>query len=376
MPPNVLPPVVPTVPDEQPPGLPVKTPVVRKKLLFMLGGLLAALFIILIAAGVWYQLQLRPVDATTTTKQRVTIQTGTSLGGIAQLLTQKKLIRSSIAFDVYIRLHGLRPRLQAGVYSLAPSESTADIVAHLVGGKTDDFTITFYPGATLTDNSSTPDSKKVDVTHVLLRAGYSKEEIAAALAKTYDSPLFADKPAGTTLEGYIYGETYQFQSGASVEEILTRTFAEFYGQLQKYHIIEGMQAQGLSLYQGITLASIIQREVSNPADQRQVAQIFYLRLHQNMPLGSDVTAYYGADSIGAPRSVNVDTLYNTRLHAGLPPGPIAVPGLGALQAVAQPAPGDYLYFLSGDDGKTYYAHTNEEHEQNIINHCQVKCSGA
>lgn len=376
MPPSTLPPVVSPVPGEQPPGLPVKTPDVRKKLLLMLGGLLVSLVIIIASAVVWYRLQLRPVDASSTTKQRVTIQTGTSPGGIADLLVQQKLIRSPLAFDIYIRLHGARPKLQAGVYSLAASESTSDIVAHLVGGKTDDFTITFYPGATLTDNSSTPSQKKVDVTDVLLRAGYSQAEITAALAKTYDSPLFADKPASASLEGYVYGETYQFASGATVEDILTRTFDEFYGQLQKYHIIEGLQKQGLSLYQGITLASIIQREVSSPADERQVAQIFYLRLHQNLPLGSDVTAYYGADSIGAPRSVNVDTPYNTRLHPGLPPGPIAAPGLGALQAAAQPAPGDYLYFLSGDDGKTYYAHTNEEHEQNITNHCQVKCSGA
>jgi UPF0755 protein len=74
------------------------------------------------------------------------------------------------------------------------------------------------------------------------------------------------------------------------------------------------------------------------------------------------------------RSVATDTPYNTRIHKGLPPGPVATPGLTALQAVAHPAAGDYLYFLSGDDDKTYFAKTDEEHQANITNHCQVKCA--
>jgi UPF0755 protein len=109
-------------------------------------------------------------------------------------------------------------------------------------------------------------------------------------------------------------------------------------------------------------------------DQKQVAQVFYTRLEQNMPLGSDVTAYYGADQMGAERTVAVDTPYNTRIHSGLTPGPIAVPSIGALAAVASPAPGDYIYFLSGDDDVTYFAHTEEEHQANIRNHCTVKCA--
>jgi UPF0755 protein len=128
------------------------------------------------------------------------------------------------------------------------------------------------------------------------------------------------------------------------------------------------------LYQAITLASIVQREEPDATSQKQVAQVFYLRLAKDMPLGSDVTAYYGADQIGAERAVTVDTPYNTRIHTGLPPGPIATPGLTALQAVAAPASGDYLYFLSGDDDVTYFAHTDEEHEANIKAHCQIKCA--
>ena len=93
-----------------------------------------------------------------------------------------------------------------------------------------------------------------------------------------------------------------------------------------------------------------------------------------MQLGSDVTYQYIADRDGLVRDPTMETLYNTRIHTGLTPGPISAPGLSALIAASEPANGDYIYFLSGDDDVTYFAHTNAEHEANIINHCRVKCS--
>jgi UPF0755 protein len=240
-----------------------------------------------------------------------------------------------------------------------------------VKGSVDTFGITFYPGAILTDNVSKADNR-IDVTSVLLRAGYSQDEITAGLNKTYDHPLFQNKPASANLEGYIFGETYQFNSGASVEDILNRTFDEFYEYIIQHNLVAAYKQRGLDLYQGITLASIIQRE-SGGNDKPQIAQVFYTRLAMNMQLGSDVTYQYIADKEGGTRDPNYDSPYNTRRYVGLPPGPIAVPGLAALRAVAMPADGDYVYFLSGDDDVTYFARTLDEHETNILNHCKVKC---
>lgn len=374
-----LKPTAPVPLAERPPELATGKQAWWRKPTVLLGGVLALLLIGVLGAIVWYNVQLQPVNPGAETRQRVTIETGMTPDQIADLLAQKHLIHSALVFTVYTRIHQVHGELQAGVYSLSASESVQDIVKHFVDGKTDEFTITFFPGATLTDNTDTSENKKVDVTHVLLRAGYSEEEIKTALAKTYDSPLFTSKPASASLEGYIYGDTYKYNSDDTVEEILARTFSEFNDEIQRSDVMSGLEQQGLTLYQGITLASIIQREVSSSdpsspsADQQQVAQVFYSRLAENMPLGSDVTAYYGADMLGVPRSVAVDTPYNTRIHAGLPPGPIAVPSIGALEAAAHPAAGDYLYFLSGDDDKTYFARTNDEHEQNIANHCHIKC---
>jgi UPF0755 protein len=322
------------------------------------------LLLVLLGAGcfAWYKVSLTPVDGSNKGRVRVEIASGSSPAQIARLLEEKKLVRSQFAFDIYTRITGKRSTLQAGTYSLSPSESTESIAAHIVSGKTDEFNFTFLPGATLAENRTK-----------LISAGYSKAEVDTALNKTYSHPLLQDKPASADLEGYIYGETYKFSSSATVEEVLTKTFDEYYAKIQENNLIEGFKAHGLNLYQGITLASIIQREVSAHGDQKQVAQVFYSRLAQGMALGSDVTYQYAAKKLGVAPSPNLDSPYNTRKYTGLPPGPIATPGLTALQAVANPASGDYLYFLSGDDDITYFARTNAEHEANIRDHCKVKC---
>jgi len=328
---------------------------------------LVAIIGVLLLAGVagfaWYQGQLRPVDPNNTNKMRVTITGGSSPAVIGDMLEDKKLIRSSLAFDIYTRLTGVRSALQAGSYSLSPSESTQQIVTHLTSGKVDEFSITFLPGATLAENREG-----------LIRAGYPASEVDTAFNKTYDHPLFTDKPASADLEGYIYGETYSFESSATVEQILTRTFDEFYKAIQSNKLIEKFKTQNLNLYEGITLASIVQREVAHVEDQRQVAQVFFKRLHEGMPLGADATFVYGAKKLGIEPSVTVDSPYNTRIHAGLPPGPIATPGLTALQAVADPAPGDFVFFVSGDDGTTHFSKTEAEHQAKTQQYCHKNCS--
>jgi UPF0755 protein len=338
------------------------------------GGIL---LVLLLAVGAFYIDASRPVAQNNSTKMRIEIPSGSSPVNIASILKQHALIKSELIFEVYARIHGSNPQFKAGTYSLSQSESLSELVDQLTSGHEDTVTLTFYPGATLTDHSSTPMKKKTDVETVLLKAGYSQAEISAAFAKSYPEyadTLFATKPASADLEGYVFGETYNFDSSATAEQVLTRTFDELETKIKEDNLVAGFQKQGLSLYQGITLASVIQREVSSPMDRRQVAQIFLLRLKQGKSLGSDVTYQYAARKLGVAPSPTLASPYNTRIHAGLPPGPISSPGLSALQAVANPAPGNYLFFLSGDDGKTYFAHTNDEHEANIRDHCKIKCA--
>lgn len=365
------------VPQEPASEPPINTPnPTRPKHMKWIIAVIAILVLGVVAVLGWYQLALRPPVSGDPTHIRVTITKGSSPSEIGALLEEKKIIRSKLAFDIYTRLKDTRNNLQAGTFSLSPAESTAQIVGHLMAGASEEYEVTFYPGATLNIKSTSADTTPSH-RQALQKLGFSDDEITEAFNTSYaaDYPvLFADKPASADLEGYIYGETYRVASGSTVKQILMRTFDEFEAQIKQENLVELYQQQGLTLYEGITLASIIQREVPNDDDQKQVAQIFFTRLHSGMMLGSDVTYHYAADIRGVPRTHTLDDPYNTRINAGLPPGPIASPGISSLRAGASPASGDYVYFLSGDDDKTYFATTNEEHEANIVNHCAYKCS--
>lgn len=340
------------------------TPSIKKKFPVwrILAGVAGLIIVAAVSLLVMYTQALRPVDASDEAPRSIEIVSGMMPSEIARHLEEKDIIRSHTAFDIYTRLTGVRNKLQAGTYQFARHMSTQEVVQLLVSGPAnEEFEVTFLPGATLAD------SRKV-----LLKIGFSETEIDEALSMSYDHPLFAGKPSAADLEGYIFGETHRFTKGTSVKEVLQRFFDDYYEVIQREDLVAKYKAQGLSLYEGITLASIIQRE-SGGDDKEQIAQIFLLRLKTGMELGSDVTYQYIADKEGRPRDVNYDSPYNTRRYPGLPPGPIASPGVGALTAVGSPAKGDYIYFLSGDDDKTYYARTLTEHEANIRNHCEKKC---
>ena len=334
----------------------------KKIILFSVLGLLTLLIGFVAAAFIWYNSQLAAVDEGNSELVTVTIKENTSPKEIASVLKEEGVIRNTQAFSIYTRITNTQNTLKAGKYRLSPSETTPEIVNHLTKGTVDTFNITFLPGATLAENRD-----------VLIKAGYSEAQVDAALAGTYESTLFEGKPTGGDLEGFIYGETYNISSSASVEDILVRVFTEFESVVEKNGLVAKFKAQGLSLYQGITLASIVQRE-SIGGDEADIAQVFYNRLANGTMLGSDVTYQYAADKMGVPRDTNLDSPYNTRRYTGLPPGPISAPGLNSLLGVANPSGHDYLFFLSGDDDITYFATDFAGHEANIKSHCKVKCT--
>jgi UPF0755 protein len=370
-------PVQPTIaPQPIQPSEPGLTPTPRwwknRKRVIILTAVSLVVLILVVAGTIagWYTQAIRPLGKDTNQYIAVDVEKGMTPTAIGQLLQQKKVIRSATAFIWYTRLTHTGDQLQYGDYRLSPSESVATIVKHLTSGDVDTLKITFLPGATLADDKA-----------ALIDAGYSQTEVDTAFAATYTGLVFQDKPVSASLEGYIYGETYFFNNGTSVSDILKTTFDTYSQVVKDNDLIALYKAQGLNLYQGITLASIVEREMgatgdenTPTSDQKQVAQVFYLRLSQGIPLGSDVTYQYAAKLMGVTPSPSLDSPYNTRLYAGLPPGPIATPSKSALLATADPASGTYLYFLSGDDGKTYFATTNAQHEANIAAHCQVKCA--
>ena len=324
--------------------------------------------------------------------QTIEISAGESVKQIANNLKQADLIRNPLAFELYARINNLHAKLKAGKYSFRKTMSARDIAKQLVNGvvSSDVFNLTILPGTSLLGDKG---KSQTGIIHQFRTLGYSEEEINQALTKHYDNPilkgLYANEtklsdlkiPEKLALEGYLYGETYQFYNHEKLENVITTILNQFNDVVVSNQLEEKFKARGFTLRQGITLASIIQKE-ANTEDMPGVSMVFQNRLKQGIALGSDVTATYAADITGIDRTtatnadiLAVNSLYNTRKFPGLPPGPIAVPSKAALLAVAEPdsSKASMLYFLTGDDGLMYYSSTDAEHNQKIRDHCQKLC---
>ena len=367
-----------------------------KKWLIALIVLVFSVAIAALAAYYWYNQQLEPVSDDETL-QSIVIADGESVADIASKLKQSGVIRNEQAFQLYARLNG-KTDLKAGTCRVAPSQTVAEIIDKITAGCHDFKVITFYPGGTLEPSQfkasrSDDGFDKTNARYVLQQAGYSDSEITAAFNAIYDGELFADKPSDASLEGYIFGETYYVAEDATAQQVLEAVFAHMYEVVEQNDLVAKFEAQGLNLYQGLIMSSIVERELTcedKPTAERKercyqyqrgIAQVFISRYELGMQLGSDITAVYAADDEGIeiPQDdtstlISIDSPYNTRKYTGLPPTPIAAPGLLSMRAVADPTDTDNLYFLAGDDGLIYFAKTDEEHEANIENHCQVLCA--
>ncbi len=308
---------------------------------------------------------LRPVSSSTSVTL-FTIQSGESSSDVGDALMKAGLIRSSSVFEWYISSKNVRADLQAGTYALRPNMGVSDIVKLFVNGTVAANLVTILPG------------QRIDqIQRALIKDGFRTRDVAAALtASTYaGNSALADNPAGASLEGFLYPDSFQKTTTTKPQVIVQESLNEM-----SQHLTPSIRAaftkEGLNVYQGVTLASIVEQEVPSGSDRAQAAQVFLSRLKLGIPLGSDVTAYYGAIIAGKPISTRYNSPYNTLLHKGLPPGPISNVDDSALNAVAHPAKTSWLYFVSGDNGKTYFSKTLAEQQANTAQYCHRLCSGA
>jgi UPF0755 protein len=318
------------------------------------------------AAGlrVWYSNNLKPVSSSTAI-DFFTVEPGSGVHRIAVGLEEAGLIRSVSAFETYVTANNYRDKLQAGTYRLNPSMNVQTIVTKMVDGDVAKDLLTILPGKRLSEIQQT-----------FRDAGYSQAEIKAAFSPSAYSghPALASLPSGASLEGYLYPDSFQKLSNTAVSIIIRQSLDE----MSKYmtpEITSGFRSQGLSVFEGITLASIVVKETDNPTDQPIVAQVLLTRLARDMPLQADATAYYASDVAGKPRSLSINSLYNTYLNPGLPPGPISNATKEALRAVAKPATSTFIYYFTGEDCKMHYTYTLEEHDAAIERYGVKACSG-
>lgn len=294
-----------------------------------------------------YRRGLQPVNISATEDIRFTVVSGSTTAQIAERLHEKQLIRAPRSFIQYVRSNELGEKFIAGTYKLRQSMSVTEIVDILTKGSVAEDLFTIYPGSNLDQIKAV---FKED-------AHFSHEEVEKALNPTLYAghPALVDLPDGATLEGFLYPDSYQYISETMPQTIIRQSLDEMAEALSP-EVRSGIAAQGLSVYQGIILASIVEREVGERdssgqmSDNRaKVAQVFLKRLREGMKLESNATDDYPPE-------------YDTYSIAGLPPAPISNVSISSLNAVAFPANSDYLFFVAGTDCVTRFSRTNDQHE--------------
>ncbi|HTB48954.1 MAG TPA: endolytic transglycosylase MltG [Verrucomicrobiae bacterium] len=325
-------------------------------LVLLVGGVIAVRHI--------YNLDLRPGSSSQRT-QIFTVKSGSSVKDIADSLEQARLIRSAWAFELYVHSKELSNQLQAGTYAFSPSEGTASIVTTLTKGKVTTRLVTILPGRRI-------DQVRAD----LINDGFSPAAVDQALIPDQysDLPVMTFKPANvTTLEGLLWPDSFEKDPTTDPSVIIRESLVEM-GQHLNSNIQASFASEGLTTYQGLVLASIVEQEVNKPSDQTQVAQVFLSRLKSGSTLGSDVTADYGAIEAGHAPDLNYDSPYNTLIHPGLPPTPISTISSSSLTAATDPAATNWLYFVTGDNGTTYFSTNLQDHQTQTQQYCHKLCS--
>jgi UPF0755 protein len=342
----------------------------RRLVLFVVSAAIFLGVVALIAVRQVYTGNLVAIEPGGNKEIVVSIPTGTSVADISKLLKEKGLIRADWAFSQYVRSQELVDSLKAGTYRLSTGQSVSSIAADLVASKVAVDLFTILPGQRLDQ-----------IRQAFIKVGYEP----ALVDKAFDPSNYAnltalvDKPAAATLEGYLYPDSFQKTADTLPSTIIRASLNEM-GSMLTAELRSAYASKGLTTYKAITLASIVEREVNSQEDRATAAQVFFKRISSGIMLGSDVTACYGAISSKVMKTgdncnnfVSYDTPYNTRLHTGLPPGPISNVTKSGLVAVANPSPTDFLYFVAGDDGVTHFSKTNAEHEAAAAKYCKKLC---
>lgn len=280
-------------------------------------------------------------------------------------LTESGVVRNGFLLRNYLRYRGLDYTVEAGHYQLTGQMTVRQIAEALQTASPASIAFTVLEGWRMEEVA-----ERIAVSGLNI----SFEDFMTAcdeIARNNDLPV--DWPADPSLEGFLFPDTYFFDPESSAQDVILAMLDNFESKLDR-EILAGFEQQGLSVYQAVTLASIVEREAVIPDERPLIASVFLRRLSFGMKLEADPTVQYalGLQADGwwkAPlglSDLDIDSPYNTYRYLGLPPGPISNPGASALNAVAFPADSTYLYFraLCDGSGRHAFAETYEEHLEN------------
>ncbi len=311
----------------------------------------------------WYKWNLRPVDSGDQTNTVVDVPTGSSVKQIAVKLEEEGIIRSSSAFSTFVRWSGLQGSLKAGSFLLRPSMTAKEVVDILTSGVSQEMILTIPEGFTVADIDKLLADKKMTQPGEII-----------ACAKTCDFSFYAFVPKtvpanapGGKVEGYLFPDTYfVLRQGLTAEKLIRRLLDTF----QK-RVVEGLasdiKSSEYSLQEIMAMASLVEEETRANEERPMVAGILWKRFDVGMKLDVDAAVrYLLGKKTQAITSVDLqtDSPYNLRKVKGLPPTPIANPGLQSITATLRPVDSEYWFYLHGNDGVIRYAETNDEHNEN------------
>jgi len=297
-------------------------------------------------------------------EQLFVIQPDESVISISNRLEQTGIIRRASAFRTYLLWAGLDTIIQSGTYRLSPAQTGFDIAQILKSTTLTEVNFTVLPGWRMEEIAAALPTSGLEFP--------PEAFLAAAAAPAISMDVI---PEGGSAEGFLYPKTYSLPRTTTAEQLVSILLQEFTSQVP-VETLSAYASHGLTVFQAVVLASIIQREVIVEDEMPAIASVFYNRLAIGMKLQTDPTVQYALGYNAAqgtwwtnPLSVNdlqFDSPYNTYLYPGLPPGPISNPGLAALEAVAHPAESAYYYFQAKCDGSGLhnFAETFEQHQQN------------
>lgn len=300
---------------------------------------------------------------------------GERTSAIAQRLKDAGFVHSALLFRVSLRLSGLAAKIQPGVHDLGGARSYGDIAKTLSSGGVSEreLTLTIPEGWTIADiNGELGRIGFTDVARLTEFTGVPGVD-NLAISRTLhqndwkaDFNFLKDKPDGASLEGYLFPDTYRIYADGAAQDVVRRLLDGFDRKLTP-ELRSEIARQGKTIFDVVTMASIIEREVRDDPDRAIVADIFWRRLDAGMPLQADSTVNYvtgkGIASVTFD-DTQIDSRYNTYKYRGMPFGPISNPGLASLVATLRPQANQYWYFLTDANGAVHYAKTLDEHNRN------------
>jgi UPF0755 protein len=308
----------------------------------------------------WWNGEIAPVSAADTPDIQFEVPSGTSTQAVGKKLVEQKLIKSEFAWKLWTSVFSRQsggPKM--GSYQLSPGKSLPDIATKLWSGRVTEVNFTIPEGSRIT---------KMD--GILASKGFFPAGSFISETKKIPRDKFPWLPEGIKdLEGFLFPNTYSIpKEGITAEKVVNQMLKQFEKDALPVYKAEGAKSK-LSLLQWVSLSSVVEKEAVKPAERNQIAGVFVNRLSKGIKLESDPTVEYAWNIKQTPTrplyfsEVRKPHPYNTYTTPGIPPGPIASPGLGSLKAVLNPDATDMLFFVAKYDGTHVFSRTNAEHER-------------